>query len=98
MQPVEKIRKLLCNLPKSDQGLGEQFVQSRDFESLKELVDSVIYKVKKNLRSTVPKHEYTIIDLSELEELQAEVYIYLTYLELPSSNEDSLNLNGGFYD
>ena len=42
------MRKLLYSLPKSDQTLGEQFIQSRDFESLKDLVDSAIYKVRKH--------------------------------------------------
>ena len=44
---IQRIRKLLNSLPKSDQTLGEQFIQIRDFESLKELVDSAIYITKK---------------------------------------------------
>lgn len=38
MLAVERMRKLLSSLPKSDITLGEQFIQSRDFESLKDLV------------------------------------------------------------
>ena len=77
MQQVERMRKLLCHLPKSDQQLGEQFIQSRDFESLKELVDSAIFKIRRNLRSENPKQEYLDIDLTELSRLKSEVDVYL---------------------
>ena len=62
MKPIERMRKLLNSLPKSDQTLGEQFIQSRDFESLKDLVDSAIYKTRKNIRSENPKEEYLAVD------------------------------------
>lgn len=48
MLAVERMRKLLYSLPKSDIALGEQFIQSRDFKSLKDLVDLAIYKVRKH--------------------------------------------------
>ena len=80
MQATDRMRKLLCNLPNSDQQLGEQFIQSRDFESLKELVDSAIFKIRKNLRSEKPKQEYLDIDLTELSRLKSEVDVYLTQL------------------
>ena len=79
------MRKLLNSLPKSDITLGEQFIQSRDFESLKDLVDSAIYKVRKNIKSENPKQEYLDVDLTELSNLKAEVDVYLTQLEVPSN-------------
>lgn len=82
MEPVERMRKLLCHLPNSDQQLGEQFIQSRDFESLKELVDSAIFKIRRNLRSENPKQEYLDIDLTELSRLKSEVDVYLTQLQI----------------
>lgn len=85
MLAVERIRKLLNSLPKSDITLGEQFIQSRDFESLKDLVDSAIYKVRKNIKSENPKQEYLDVDLTELSNLKAEVDVYLTQLEVPSN-------------
>lgn len=85
MKPIERMRKLLNSLPKSDITLGEQFIQSRDFESLKDLVDSAIYKVRKNIKSENPKQEYLDVDLTELSNLKAEVDVYLTQLEVPSN-------------
>lgn len=85
MKPIERMRKLLSSLPKSDITLGEQFIQRRDFESLKDLVDSAIYKVRKNIKSENPKQEYLDVDLTELSNLKAEVDVYLTQLEVPSN-------------
>lgn len=85
MLAVERMRKLLSSLPKSDITLGEQFIQSRDFELLKDLVDSAIYKVRKNIKSENPKQEYLDVDLTELSNLKAEVDVYLTQLEVPSN-------------
>jgi hypothetical protein len=79
------MRKLLNSLPKSDITLGEQFIQSRDFESLKDLVDSAIFKTRKNIKSENPKQEYLDVDLAELSNLKAEVDVYLTQLEVPSN-------------
>lgn len=85
MKPIERMRKLLNSLPKSDITLGEQFIQSRDFESLKDLVDSAIYKVRKNIKSENPKQEYLDVDLTELSNLKAEVDVCLIQLEVPSN-------------
>lgn len=90
MRAVDRMRKLLNSLPKSDITLGEQFIQSRDFESLKDLVDSAIFKTRKNIKSENPKQEYLDVDLTELSNLKAEVDVYLTQLEVPNnaSEED----------
>ena len=97
MKPIERMRKLLNSLPKSDQTLGEQFIQSRDFESLKDLVDSAIYKTRKNIRSENPKEEYLEVDLTELSNLKAEVDVYLTQLEVPN-NEWEEDIEEEYYD
>ena len=88
MQPVEKIRKLLRELPKSDQQLGEQFLQQRDFESLKELVDSAILRVNKSVKSDSPKQEYVDVDLYSLMGLKAEIDVYVELIEGPKTEED----------
>ena len=94
------MRKLLNSLPKSDITLGEQFIQSRDFESLKDLVDSAIYKVRKHKArkgGVPPKQEYLDVDLTELSNLKAEVDVYLTQLEVPS-NEWEEDMEEEYYD
>ena len=63
MAAVERIRKLINNLPESDIPLGERFISERQFESLQELVDSAIFRVNKNVRWDNPKEEYLKVDL-----------------------------------
>ena len=70
------------SLPERDIPLGNRFLSDRDFESLKELVDSAIYKIKKNLRTDNPREEYLKIDLEDLSKLKLEVDLYLSMIEL----------------
>ena len=90
MKPIERMRKLLNSL-------REQYIQSRDFESLKDLVDSAIFKTRKNIKSENPKQEYLDVDLTELSNLKAEVDVYLTQLEVPS-NEWEEDIEEEYYD
>lgn len=104
MRAVERMGELLNNLPKSDQPLGEQFIQSRDFESLKDLVDSAIYKVRKHKARKdeegrmPPKQEYLDVDLTELSNLKAEVDVYLTQLEIPINEWDDEEIIEDYYE
>lgn len=83
---VERINLLLSHLPDKDIKLGNKFLQERNFEGLKELVDSAICKVKKSLISANPKEEYLKIDFEELNKLKLEIDNYITYLEPPESS------------
>lgn len=83
MGPVERMRILIKYLPKSDLVLSQRFIDCRDFESLQELVDSAIIKIRKNLRSSTPKEEYINLDVDELNQLKAEVDVYLEQLQIP---------------
>lgn len=71
------------SLPKRDIPLGYKFLENREFDSLKELIDSAIYKVEKNLKSSAPKEEYLRVNLEELNTLKSEVDIYTMQLEIP---------------
>jgi hypothetical protein len=51
MEPVERIKRLTQYLPKGDIALAHTFIDSRDFESLQELVDSAIVKTKRSISS-----------------------------------------------
>lgn len=82
------MRSLLKHLPRRDQSLGEQFIQNRQFESLQELIDSAIYKTKKNISSDNPRQEYLEVDLDELRRLKSEVDVYVSQLDLPNNEED----------
>lgn len=87
MAAVDRMRKLINNLPESDIPLGERFISERQFESLQELVDSAIFRVNKNARGDNPKEEYLKVDLWELKKLKAEVDVYVEQLQLPSEEE-----------
>ena len=78
--PTERIVKLVPQLPARDIPIAERLIKGRDFCSLKELVDSAIYKVKKSQKSLEPKEEYKNIDLEELSRLKSEVDSYLVIL------------------
>lgn len=77
---LDKIKELIPSLPNRDIQLGYDFLNKRDFESLKDLVDSAIYKVEKNIKRDTSKEEYTKVNLDELIELKLEVSVYLNQL------------------
>lgn len=83
MEPVERMMNLTKCLPESDIVLAQGFIDSRDFESLQELVDSAIIKARKSLNSDNPKEEYLSLDMDELVKLKAEVDVYVEQLQIP---------------
>lgn len=88
--PTERIMKLVPQLPAKDIPIAERLIRCRDFCSLKELIDSAIYKVKKSQKSLEPKEEYKNIDLEELSRLKSEVDSYLVLLgeDIEPSEDD----------
>ena len=87
MEPVERIRRLAQYLPKGDIALAHTFIDSRDFESLQELVDSAVVKTKRNISSDNPKEEYLGLDVDEMEKLKTEVDDYADQLQLPEQDD-----------
>lgn len=81
MKPVDRMRKLVNSLPESDITVASMFIDTRDFESLNELVVSAIQKTKNSLRSENPKEEYLNVDITDMNTLRAEVDVYLAQLE-----------------
>ena len=84
-EPVERMKILMDSLPERDIPLGHKFLNERDFDSLKELVDSAIYKVKKSLKSDNPREEYMKVNLEDLNMLKSEVDMYIIQLEIPEN-------------
>ena len=90
-EPVKRMKALMCSLPERDIPLGHKFLNERSFDSLKELVDSAIYKVKRSLKSDNPKEEYLKVNLEDLSRLKFEVDMYIVQWEIPEDdmyNED----------
>lgn len=84
-EPVKRMKALMCSLPERDIPLGHKFLNERDFNSLKELIDSAIYKVRKSLKSDNPKEEYLMVSLEDLSRLKSEVDMYIIQLEMPEN-------------
>ena len=86
IEPVKRMKALMCSLPERDIPLGHKFLNERSFDSLKELVDSAIYKVKRSLKSDNPKEEYLKVNLEDLSRLKSEVDMYIVQWEIPEDD------------
>lgn len=80
---IQEIRKLIPFLPEKDIPLGYKFLDSRDFESLQELTNSAIKKVR-NSRSLSAKPElaerYKDVDTVMLYDLSYCIQDYISKL------------------
>lgn len=85
---LKNIKKFINYLPSKDVQIGFKFLEQRDFDKLKELVDSALIRIKRNLRTDNPKQEYLNVDLDSLNILKAEVDIYVFQLNLPEIEEN----------
>lgn len=95
---LERIRKLIKFLPKSDLEYAERFIKQRDFISLRDLVVSAIFRVRKRLYKENIKQEYLDVSLSELNRLRAEIEIYLDYLGESLESGDYGDMNGSYIE
>ena len=84
--PVKRMKALMCSLPERDIPLGHKFLNERNFDSLKELVDSALYKVMRSLKSDNPKEEYLKVNLEDLNRLKSEVDMYIVQWEIPEDD------------
>jgi hypothetical protein len=98
MVTVEKIRGLVHHLPEGDDNLAVRFIDVRDFESLKELVDSAIIRTKKSVISINPSEKYAKVDLDTLRELKASVDEYVDQLDIPSDTYNYDAILGAYED
>ena len=85
-EPVKRMKALMCSLPERDIPLGHKFLNERSFDSLKELVDSAIYRVRRSLKSDNPKEEYLKVNLEDLSRLKSEVDMYIVQWEIPEDD------------
>ena len=52
---LKNIKKFINYLPSKDVQIGFKFLEQRDFDKLKELVDSALIRTKRNLKTDNPK-------------------------------------------
>ncbi len=86
--PVQKMKELVKFLPKKDIKYANTFIEVRDFESLKDLVWSDLYKIDKNLDSKNPNQEYLDLDSDKIMDLFTEVNNYCDLLYASDMIED----------
>ena len=87
-EPTDRIKALISSLPEEDVKLALRYLNSRDFESLRLLVDSSLVRVKKGLGMESPKEEYLKADLGEMRKLKSETDTYCEALELPEQEDE----------
>ena len=86
---LKNIKKFINYLPSKDVQIGFKFLEQRDFDKLKELVDSALIRTKRNLKTDNPKQEYLNVNLDSLNILKAEVDIYVFQLNLSEIKENN---------
>lgn len=80
MSVIKNIESLIKELPSKDRMLANEFLKNRKFQDLKDLVDSAIIRINKNINSNNPKEEYFKIDLDKLHMLKTDVDFYYDQL------------------
>lgn len=75
---LNTIRKLVPELPEKDIPIASKYLEKRDFESLQDLVDSAIVRIKKDKRKESPR--YAHIKLDSLERLSVLISDYMSKL------------------
>lgn len=80
ISPVQKITALCKYLPEKDKFYAEAFIIRRDFSSLRELVESDLRKVEKNLNKENPNKDLLGIDIDKLRKLLNIIDDYLLLL------------------
>lgn len=82
---IDKIHSLLKLLPDKDAKLGSKYLEERNFERLKELIDSNIIITKKALIKETT--EYVNSSIGDLDKLKYEVDTYISK-QIETSKED----------
>ena len=72
-------------LPKKDAILAEKFFSKRDFQSILELVESDLYKMRKR---KAKGEDYSEFNEDELTLLNSELVEYISFLDIPEEGTD----------
>lgn len=81
--PLKKINELVSFLPTEDIPFAKRFLQTHDYESLKELTWSALERFEKALEKGKNLDKYKDLDIDKIRELAVECseYYYLIYPE-----------------
>ena len=81
-QLYQRIQQGLQCLPPRDMELCSQFLEHRDLEKLREIVESCLIMKKRDDYRDVHKNKWLNVDRSQLEQLTLDVREYTSYLDL----------------
>lgn len=74
--PIKKIESLIDFLPEKDAKLAKKFLDTKNFEGLRDLTTAVSVQLERSiLRGNIPD-KYKDLDITKIEELAAECIVY----------------------
>lgn len=80
-QLYQKIERDIKCLPQRDRELCYKFLSERDFEKLKEIVDSCLYMKRQDDSKEVHKEKWAKVDIDILERLAVNLHVYMSYID-----------------
>ena len=84
----QRIKQGLQCLPPKDTELCGQFLKNRDFEKLRDIVESCLIMKKRDDHRDVHKDKWVNVDRGQLEQLTLDVREYTSYLDLSDISND----------
>lgn len=87
-QLYQRIQQNLQCLPPKDVELCNQFLRNRQFENLREIVESCLVMKKRDDCRDVHKDKWLNVDRGQLEQLTLDIREYTSYLDLSDISND----------
>ena len=89
-QPLYTIRKLIEELPGKDSTICNKYLEERNFECIREIVESDIYKARQRADPLELLEEDSEANnhIDKLLELKSALDEYISYLEVPDNSND----------
>lgn len=89
-QPLYIIRNLIKELPGKDSAICEKYLEERNFECIREIVESDIYKARQKAEPFDLLEEGSEINnhIDKLLALKGALDEYMSYLEVPDNSDD----------
>lgn len=84
----QRIKQGLQCLPPKDTELCSGFLENRDFEKLRDIVESCLVMEKRDDYRSVHRDKWVNVDRGQLEQLTLDVREYTSYLDLSDISND----------
>lgn len=84
----QRINQGLQCLPPKDTKLCSGFLENRDFEKLRDIVESCLVMKKRDDYRSIHRDKWVNVDRGQLEQLTLDVREYTSYLDLSDISND----------